>query len=307
MELLPSTNAADSIDKNSNTRLACQACQRRKIKCDRNLPCQSCSRSGIQCIAVVNQRPPRGKGGGRRKAVDGELVSRIGKLETIIAKLQAQGMVPSDLQDGLPPEPEATRVLQGEKPQPAVQQYLGDAFWSSLGEEVRVLSDALDNTHFDDDDLDDLAADARTPANSEDSPPSATYSLAGGLVGSLVLQHPPPFLRKELCATYFRNVDPLFKILYAPAVHAHMSNGERYLHHDDGSNSVVALDFVLYYAAASTMSDEQCRALQGTSKLELVSQYRVNAERALDRADYIVSADLTTLQAFVIYLVGEIR
>lgn len=89
----PASTDANGIQ---HIRLACQACQRKKvnnpaepevdptaltlakIKCDRTFPCGQCQRSNLQC--AQSTRKPRAKRVGKR-AVDSELRSRITKLE----------------------------------------------------------------------------------------------------------------------------------------------------------------------------------------------------------------------------------
>ncbi|KAK3060995.1 hypothetical protein LTR53_019920, partial [Teratosphaeriaceae sp. CCFEE 6253] len=57
---------------------------------------------------------------------------------------------------------------------------------------------------------------------------------------------------------YFRNVDPVFKVLHAPSVRAHVKTGARYLDYDAGHRAVTALKFVVYYAALATATEEEC-------------------------------------------------
>ncbi|KAK3075358.1 hypothetical protein LTR53_001363 [Teratosphaeriaceae sp. CCFEE 6253] len=113
---------------------------------------------------------------------------------------------------------------------------------------------------------------------------------------------PPPILAESLCELYFRNVDPVFKVLHAPSVRSHVKSGARYLDYDAGHRAVTALKFVLYYAALATATEEECVQLCGQPKALAIGQYRTMAEAALTQADYVISNDLTTLQSFIIYL-----
>ncbi|KAK5151285.1 hypothetical protein LTS14_009455 [Recurvomyces mirabilis] len=180
-------------------------------------------------------------------------------------------------------------------------QYLGSAFWTSL---KGALDEIELELHTDVTDADtDLADEVHTPTDtSSSSGPPLIDPIVGGLVPSVLLLHPPTLLVYEFCSIYFRNVDPVFKVLHGPSVCGHMQQGLPYLDYEDGSNSVVALKFVLYFAAVATISDVQCRALLGVSSVEAVAQYRSMAEAALARADYLVSNDFLTLQCLVIYL-----
>ncbi len=59
--------------------LACQACQQRKVKCDRRFPCANCVRSQAQCVPaglVPRQR--------RRRFPERELLARIRHYESVL-------------------------------------------------------------------------------------------------------------------------------------------------------------------------------------------------------------------------------
>jgi hypothetical protein len=43
------------------TRLSCEMCCQRKVKCDKSYPCANCCRGGIQCVPVERKRLPRGR------------------------------------------------------------------------------------------------------------------------------------------------------------------------------------------------------------------------------------------------------
>ena len=130
--------------------LACQVCQKKKIRCNRGSPCEGCSKAGVPCVPVVNYRLPRGRNGGRKKTSD-VTEARLARLESLLSSLQKQGQVgPSALLNG---DKETSVVETGP---PTLYQYLGDSFWSTLGEEVRELGDMLQDTHISDIDLDEV-------------------------------------------------------------------------------------------------------------------------------------------------------
>ena len=59
--------------------LACQACQQRKVKCDRRFPCANCVRAQAQCVPaglVPRQR--------RRRFPERELLARIRHYESVL-------------------------------------------------------------------------------------------------------------------------------------------------------------------------------------------------------------------------------
>lgn len=282
-------------------RLACQSCQRRKVKCDRDLPCLACRKNGLQCIAVVNQRLPRGLSGGRRKA-GGDLANRIGKLESLIKSAQHLGQLPLATSSC-----NSSNKEQPAEPDDAVPcsqyQYLGSAFWTSLQDELRNLETELNSSDIDGS-VDDLAEDAHTPAESSNGDSPLPFDPVFGIISSpVLLQHPLPLLKVHLCSVYFQNIDPVFKVLHAPSVRSHVELGVPYLSYSDDDSAVAALEFVMYYAAVTTMTDVECETTLWQTKRQALRQFRIMAEAALVQAEYIITTDITTLQAFVIYLV----
>jgi len=171
-------------------RLACQACQRKKIKCDRFFPCGQCSRSSLQC--VPSTRKPRARHIGKR-AVDSELRSRISKLEDLVESLsgevvggQSQAETPGD-DDGA--EPEDTATDPPRKSSIAVEKYMGSQFWSSLSTEVQALREALEDEpgELDEEDTTPSNSNSSGPANSADydlllCPPGTIYVMPGALI-----------------------------------------------------------------------------------------------------------------------------
>ncbi|KAF4178298.1 hypothetical protein CNMCM8694_009230 [Aspergillus lentulus] len=65
-------------------RLTCQACTRRKVKCDKKSPCTNCLKHGISCVAVERPRWPRGRSGKQAISREQDLSNRVAKLEQMI-------------------------------------------------------------------------------------------------------------------------------------------------------------------------------------------------------------------------------
>jgi Fungal Zn(2)-Cys(6) binuclear cluster domain len=59
---------------------ACQLCQQRKIKCDKNSPCSNCRKSSTECEFVAPQAPQRRK----RKLPDEELLAQLQRYEKLL-------------------------------------------------------------------------------------------------------------------------------------------------------------------------------------------------------------------------------
>jgi hypothetical protein len=78
-------------------RLTCQACARRKVKCDKKSPCANCLKHGISCIAVERARWPRGRSGKKTMTREQELHNRVAKLEQIIQNFTLSARGTSDV------------------------------------------------------------------------------------------------------------------------------------------------------------------------------------------------------------------
>lgn len=83
-----------------------------------------------------------------------------------------------------------------------------------------------------------------------------------------------------------------------------MLQGEGYLDYPDGHTSVEALSSAVYYSAASSMTENQCRTMFHTSKSSIVEGCQRACEVALERSGLLATRDITVLQAFVLYLVS---
>ncbi|EMC99730.1 hypothetical protein BAUCODRAFT_119315 [Baudoinia panamericana UAMH 10762] len=300
----PQTALSSNGDEHHHVKLACQGCQRKKIKCDRTFPCGQCTRSNLQCIPST--RKPRVRHGGKR-AVDSELRSRITKLESLVESLSGEvGLqhTPEHDEDASNETHEAPEV---DTPSRSVGRYLGSSFWDSLSTEVQAIRDALEE---------DQDADGPDAHSNEDKsgsgaplhtgnefdllicPPGTTYIMPGAL------NEPPPPMQQYLYETFIANVDPAFKVFHTPSLRAFFERGAPYLGHEATAPCNKALKTVAWFAAVNTMTDEQCRTQLGGARLDLLHKYRRTVDVALAQADLCNTTDLATLQAFAVYLVS---
>lgn len=109
----------------------------------------------------------------------------------------------------------------------------------------------------------------------------------------------------RLCQVYLYQVDPVCKILHRPSLRKLLQHDSTYLGYPEGHASVIALSSAICYVATCSLSETQCRDMFQTSKAAVVAQYRRACETSLDRADILVTGDITVLQAFVLHLVSS--
>lgn len=196
------------------------------------------------------------------------------------------------------------------KDDPAAK-YVSGEFWANLSREVEGIKAALEQPSDSEDDHDEeveafLSPESAGQSTDYQNSPAALISSAAvfgnkGAAEGVPLRHPPPERIKTLRSLYFRNVDPLLKILHRPTIDKMFDifivNPEDH----PLSKPVEALFFAMYFAAVTSISPENCHALLGEDRAILTSRYRHSVEIALAKADYLSSSSLETLQALMLY------
>jgi len=264
----------------------------------------------VHCSVVNRQRLPRGRKGGRRKA-DAELKARVGRLENLVKSLGANAH-PYGTSQGQSGR-EVTQALTFDKVESDTQaktsdlsRYLGSSFWSTLTEEVNGLRDVLDHSSDEENETAELTSSPET--SSEVYPPKFNFMICSPWSFMTLLpnglQHPPKLMIHTLCSIYLHNVDPLCKLLHGPSLRRHLQLGERYLDYRPGNSAVEALSFAVYYAAINAQPEDEFQQMFGEEKNALLHKYQFAVELSLAKADLINTMDISTLQAFLIYLVS---
>lgn len=303
--------------------LSCVNCRQRKVRCSKTYPCPHCTRSGLECVF-----PSRKKSRAPRRNNNHELLHRLARLEAIVVGQADQDLPPGAagavgsslssssstcIRPDVAPAP-AQPVSRGD---PAAK-YVSGEFWANLSSEVEGIKAALEQPS-DDDDNDDEEEDGDGGHNETSSAASmaargrrgnpnhhvTSHAIFGNVqaagAGEGLLLHPAPEKMRRLCETYFRNVDPLIKILHRPTVEE-MFNGFTSSPVDNPlSRTAEALFFAMYFAAVTSLQPERCKELLGEDRGQLAVRYRQAAEYALARADYLNSTSLETLQALTLY------
>jgi Fungal specific transcription factor domain len=113
--------------------------------------------------------------------------------------------------------------------------------------------------------------------------------------------HPPKEHVPIYWQLYRENVDPLVKIIHVPTMTPEILEAAQHL--DSISKGMEALLMVIYYSAATSLWDDECREKFGENKDDLLARYRFGVEQALARADFLETDEVVVLQAFVIFLI----
>jgi hypothetical protein len=287
-------------------RLACQACQRKKIKCDRTYPCGQCTRSNLTCTASTRKQRARHAG---KRGVDSELKNRISKLESLVESLSGDiGTAPSSNgSENNATEATPSQHANGSGSAPSMRKYVASPFWTSLTSEVQALRDALEEDEPEGDTPESAPYVTTPPAGSELSnmeydlivcPPGRIYIMPGGFV------EPTETAASRIFDAYLNNVEPIFRLYHTPTLVASMRDGAPYLGQPWDSPGNQALKRAVWMAGVNTMSEEECLEVTGENKADALNHYRRLVGISLAQADLVNTTDFATMQAFVTYLVS---
>lgn len=127
--------------------------------------------------------------------------------------------------------------------------------------------------------------------------------LFGGRADQIDLssQHPEPSQIFRLWQTYLDNVDPLLKITHTPSLQARIIEAITNLKQIDPQLEV--LMFGIYCIAIGSLMSDECQALLGAPREELLSQYQHSCREALVRCEFLRSDKLDCLTGLYFYLV----
>lgn len=255
--------------------LSCLQCQQRKRKCDKNSPCQACSQACITCTPISRARLPRG-----RHAIqqgNGDLRQRVARLEKLLSNQK-------DAEEQVIPTP------------PQTDSPISHSTWNTISEEFVGIRELLDTLTGDEPDDSFVEAAETDRSQSFDL---LLYGDASCFVQPHVLESPPMGMVSALVEIYLHRVDQVFKITHTPSLRAVM------LRDDNRTPAQEALRFTLFFTAVNTLSEQECLQHFDSSKNSLSSRFQLAAEVMLSRAELLTTTDLTTLQAFLIYLVEQ--
>jgi hypothetical protein len=302
----------------SRKRLSCTSCRQRKIKCNKADPCDQCLELGIGCIFPTRRiRAPRNKENALNTR-DAELLRRISRLEGLLANkadVRPTGFTPTLIQ------PLLSSDVLGEDTQPGLTadghyaaffkqqgsgvRHLNGEFWSSLSNEFDGLRELIGCPAEDEDEGDESITQV-----TEEVDCSPSFILQGPESSTARdIVYPSDAHSAILFQFYFTNVDPVCKILHRPTVTTYFSNMEVLL--DPFTRrfkfrSIEAVTFAAYFAAIVSMSPQECLTYFGEDRDVLVGRYKHITETALVQANFLISLEITTLQALIIYIVSTL-
>lgn len=127
--------------------------------------------------------------------------------------------------------------------------------------------------------------------------------VVGGSPAAVTKAHPSTIQIFQLWQIYISNVNPLLKITHTPTLQPLLISA--------GANParipkpLEALMFAIYFAAITSLTEEEVQRTFGEDKAILLGKYQNATQQALVNAGFMRSDELTVLQALFLYLVAN--
>ncbi|RSL68053.1 hypothetical protein CEP54_002946 [Fusarium duplospermum] len=335
-------NASSAVPARTSKLRSCVVCRSRKVRCDKLSPCSNCRRAGIPCVVPSNDRPPRWArrlervtDGSAQEGAQGaepageQVMERLRNLEDLVKELRgqleqasagaspagsgsAQGNSPSEgRRDASSPSTSTTSNVQKYFGRMVLQdgsraRYVASGFWSRISDELDGLKMDTRGLPGDEDESsdDDLPSTAPSTRELERSPSERhaflfRHNLTGAALDVADLR-PLPSQIPFLLDIFSENVNIVARIVHMPTIRK-MTRETR----SSGTSlspANEALMFSIYYAAVTSMEEEDVMTNFGSTKAELNLKYRLGLEHALAKADFLDDPNIVLAQAFAIFL-----
>ncbi|KAF3351527.1 UPF0554 protein C2orf43-like protein [Verticillium dahliae VDG2] len=221
------------------------------------------------------------------------------------AGVDSQRRIPS-VAPGAGVQPGMGRMVGQEKGR---SQYVGSSFWTRVSDELDALkADTQGLAGGDSDDSEDDTDSPGQTASTRESERGASERnglLFGHNLGpsapDLGQFRPLPSQIPFLVDVFSENVNFCIQIVHMPVLRD-MIREMRGKSSGGIPPANEALAFAVYYAAVTSMSEEDVASSFGATKAELNYKFRLGLEHALAHADFIRLPTVTLIQAFVIFL-----
>ncbi|CAI7645695.1 unnamed protein product [Penicillium glandicola] len=187
-------------------------------------------------------------------------------------------------------------------------RYVSSGFWSRVNDELDGLRANVSGIPLGESDTsDDEALSEMTPSTQElERTPAERHGFLFGhnlttFSPNLTELHPLPSQIPFLIDVFSENVNVIFQIVHLPTIKK-MVRDWRGREMKGLTPANEALMFSIYYAAITSMEEEDVLLNFGATKAELNLKYRQGLEHALARADFLNVPDFVLVQAFAIFL-----
>lgn len=321
---------------------SCLECRRRKLKCDKLQPCTNCTKFSRDCVFLAPALDPAGqaklaevkeKMGMLERTLEEDVARRrSAPRSTDASHSQLPGQDGGDSADELT-APEDERDLE---PTPLATEdaaYYDDAdddlvdlgvqlgkmrITERVGGFVRPklseeLTEALKEVPPQEEcDKDPSLYPMRSPAaflvpGREYVAPSSGFFFAPEPRRTSLMQYlPTKTTADKLLRHYWEAVHVIARTVHRPSFERQYETFWRNISMGiEPRVSFQAVVLATMFSAVMSMSEEKVLTDYGVTKQELVENFRQGTETALSRANFLRTTKLETLQAFVMYLVGQ--
>jgi hypothetical protein len=114
--------------------------------------------------------------------------------------------------------------------------------------------------------------------------------------------HPEQIQILKLWQTYLDNVNPLLKVTHTPTLQGRIIDAATNV--TTVKPTLTALMFSIYCVAIRSLDEDQCSAIFGSPKEDLLARYQFGCQQALLRCEFLRSGDRECLTALYLYLVS---
>ncbi|KAI1172574.1 hypothetical protein F4777DRAFT_508046 [Nemania sp. FL0916] len=302
---------------------SCFPCRRRKIRCDRRYPCSHCSKGDLDCGFPVSGRTPTRRHDipsfGSKKESQADLLSRLRRLEGFVARMGSgagENSPGGDLRETSQNFDLDTQLRDRsqrrstDKHRQAMAElahvtdelgtlvmhnnesmYVGNWLWGVICDEVRHIRQVVEDSSMESESL-----DKRVLGSCIQGVPF--------FWGPSTLDHeslrPLPSQVLYIWEIFVENVDPFIKILHVPTVGKIIKEAKGKF--NLMTRGMEALMFAICLAAVNSLHQDEVEENFGKDKQTLLARLRLGTEQALSRAGVLNTTDISTVQAFIIYL-----
>lgn len=304
----PSVPSPSSQPSKPQRVLACVRCQQRKVKCDRRFPCANCNTSRAQCVPAT--LTPRGRR--RRRFPERELLERLRKYEDLLRqnniKFEPLHKDPAgekespNTQGGDESDDEQPEAVGADRSSPLAtvkseRVYEAKDFWHALNSGFRDPNNDSDSSH---DDVPEVAVKKGWVQLFGDN----DHLLFGSPNTNVDLStlHPEPVQIFRLWQIYLDNVNPLLKVTHTPSLQGCIIEAASNV--TNISPTLEALMFSIYCMAVLSLVVDDCQAIFGSSKEDLLTRFQFGCQQALLNCGFLRSSDRDCLTALYLYLVS---
>lgn len=267
----------------------CNACRRRKVRCDKSQPCSNCVKHGVVCQFESDLSGP-GIGGDQNV-----LHERIDKLERLIANMSSshRGHLPHRLGPDIDSPSRSSRDDEEVTPrgvlltEPHVSYYMTPSFWMNQ-QDLNLEPRCLLRVGHDD------AQESAWP-----------FGIASSMMGtpsSLAHMHLPLEKENLILEEFWKNVEPFVKLTHRSTWKTDLGEFRRGVHQLE--RVIEAAIFAQQLLTIASMTGERVQQLLGQSRDELITHFRTATEMAMTRANILRSRAVMSFQVLLYYIVS---